>query len=158
MTRRLALALSMLLGLMLDATAASAVEAGPSVLPGDNMQLGQQVYRQSCASCHGENAEGAAGWQQADRNGELPAPPHNRDGHTWRHADGDLYEMIAKGWRDPFNTTNRLTMPAFEQTLPPEAIDAVIAYLKTLWTPEQRQFQLEKTQEALPQRDSNNGR
>jgi mono/diheme cytochrome c family protein len=111
-----------------------------------SLDLGRTVYEQHCASCHGANAEGAPNWQERDAHGELPAPPHNAEGHMWRHSDADLYQMVEKGWRDPFNKTQRLTMPAFIEELSPEQIRAVITYLKTLWTPEQRQFQLEESQ------------
>lgn len=106
---------------------------------------GRTVYRQYCASCHGENAEGAPDWKRPDENGELPPPPHDATGHTWRHSDGDLFDMIAKGWHDPFNKTDRLTMPPFEEQLSAKQIEDVIAYLKTLWTDEQRQFQAEES-------------
>jgi mono/diheme cytochrome c family protein len=55
-----------------------------------------------------------------------------------------LYEMVVKGWRDPFNKTKRLTMPAFGDALSAEQIRSVITYLKTLWTPEQRGYQSEE--------------
>lgn len=108
---------------------------------------GRAIYQQRCASCHGVNAEGAPNWQARDEYGELPAPPHNVEGHTWRHSDADLYQMVNKGWRDPFNKTKRLTMPAFGEEMSPEQIRAVITYLKTLWTSEQRQFQLEESRD-----------
>ncbi len=53
--------------------------------------------------------------------------------------------MVRDGWRDPFNKTKHLTMPAFGDQLSPKQIRAVITYLKTLWTPEQRQYQREET-------------
>ncbi len=52
-----------------------------------------------------------------------------------------LYRVVQHGWRDPFNKTQRLTMPAFQGQLSRRETIAVISYLKTLWTPEQRQFQ-----------------
>jgi mono/diheme cytochrome c family protein len=113
----------------------------------DQAKSGRVIYEQHCASCHGANAEGAPNWQERDAQGELPAPPHNAEGHTWRHSNADLYKMVSKGWRDPFNKSKRLTMPAFGETLAPEQIRAVIDYLKTLWTPEQRQFQSEETRD-----------
>ena len=62
-----------------------------------------------------------------------------------------LYDMVGKGWRDPFNKTERLTMPAFGAGLSPHEIRAVITYLKTLWTPEQRRFQSEESRDqAFP--------
>ena len=111
------------------------------------VKYGRALYQQYCASCHGANAEGTPNWQVRDQQGELPAPPHNAEGHTWRHSDAELYEMVSKGWRDPFNKTNRLTMPAFGDALSPQQTRAVITYLKTLWTPEQRQFQAEESRD-----------
>lgn len=115
------------------------------------LQLGAQVYARSCASCHGANGEGAPRWSEPDPRGELPPPPHDSTGHTWRHADGMLYRIIRDGWRDPFNRTTRLTMPAFGNTLTAEETRAVIAYLKTGWTAEQREAQRnESMKEPFP--------
>jgi len=123
---------------------ARAGDEAPSLDPG-RMEPGRAIYQQYCASCHGANAEGAPNWQVRDLHGELPAPPHDAEGHTWRHSDAELHEMVSKGWRDPFNKTKRLTMPAFGDVLSPPQIRMVITYLKTLWTPEQRQFQAEES-------------
>lgn len=76
----------------------------------------------------------------------MPPPPHGPQGHTWKHADAMLYRIISNGWRDPFNKTDRLTMPAFKDTLSPEEIRSVVTYLKTLWTPKQRRFQREESE------------
>ena len=121
-----------------------AADEAPS-LDSESVESGHAVYRQYCASCHGASAQGAPHWQARDEHGELPAPPHNTEGHTWRHSDAMLYEMVSKGWRDPFNKTKRLTMPAFGEALSPEQIRTVILYLKTLWTSEQRDFQSEES-------------
>ena len=109
------------------------------------INTGRVVYAQHCACCHGARGEGTRGWQQRDRNGELPAPPHNAHGHTWKHSDAMLYRILQEGWRDAFNKTNRLTMPPFKGQLSPRETIAVITYLKTLWTPKQRQFQWEES-------------
>lgn len=111
------------------------------------VKSGRAVYEQYCASCHGANAQGAPNWQERDQHGEIPAPPHDTEGHTWRHSDAELYHMVDKGWRDPFNKTERLTMPAFGEVLSPQQIRDVITYLKTLWTPEQRSFQSEESRD-----------
>lgn len=123
---------------------AQAADSLPPLDPG-LVHSGRKVYQQYCASCHGINGEGAPNWQERDARGELPAPPHNAQGHTWRHSDVMLYQMISKGLRDPFNKTTRLTMPPFASVLSSEQIHAVIEYLKTLWTPEERQFQAEES-------------
>lgn len=138
------------LGVILVAFSSSAIaQAGDNSPPLDPGQVnsGRAIYEQHCASCHGASAEGAPNWQERDARGELPAPPHNAEGHTWRHSDADLYEMVSKGWRDPFNKTKRLTMPAFGEEMSPAQIRAVIGYLKTLWTPDQRQFQSEESRD-----------
>lgn len=75
----------------------------------------------------------------------MPAPPHDASGHTWKHSDATLYRTVQQGWRDPFNKTQRLTMPAFQGQLSREDTLAVIDYLKTLWKPEQRRFQAEES-------------
>ena len=141
---------SVLVGAMIVATSRIVV-ANPSgesqSIDPDRVKSGRIVHEQHCASCHGAKAEGAPNWQVRDANGELPAPPHNAEGHTWRHSDAELYEMVSKGWRDPFNKTTRLTMPAFGSVLSPGQIRAVISYLKTLWTPEQTEFQSEESKD-----------
>ena len=119
---------------------------------------GQRIYQAQCAACHGVNGEGQRGWEALNAAGERPAPPHDRHGHTWKHSDAMLYRIVAEGWRDPFNKTSRLTMPAFGQTLSPAETREVIDYLKTLWTPQQRAFQREESRKApypsVPQRKS----
>ncbi len=111
-----------------------------------NVAQGQQIYQQYCAACHGQQAEGAANWNKPDEKGEMPPPPHDETGHTWRHSDAMLFKMIAKGWRHPFNKTDRLTMPAFEDALTEQEIQSVIEYLKTLWTDERRTYQATESQ------------
>ncbi|MAZ06069.1 cytochrome c [Marinobacter sp. SS8-8] len=107
---------------------------------------GRQIYEQYCAACHGRQGEGAANWKKPDDKGEMPPPPHDETGHTWRHSDAMLYRMIAEGWRHPFNKSDRLTMPAFEKRMTAQEIQSVIDYLKTLWTDEQREYQKTESQ------------
>lgn len=106
---------------------------------------GRAVYLISCASCHGPRAEGARNWQQPDARGDLPPPPHDDTGHTWRHGDKQLVELIRNGWRNPFNKTPELTMPPFKDKLSDEEIRAVITFFKSLWSEEHRRWQLEET-------------
>ncbi len=49
------------------------------------------------------------------------------------------------GWRDPFNKTERLTIPPFRDVLTPQQTRAAVTYLKTLWTPAQCRFQREES-------------
>ncbi|MEK9555506.1 MAG: c-type cytochrome, partial [Gammaproteobacteria bacterium] len=59
--------------------------------------LGEQVYAQNCASCHGAKLEGQANWRQRGLNGYMPAPPHDETGHTWHHPDSYLFTMTKYG-------------------------------------------------------------
>ena len=117
----------------------------PPPLDPEMVALGRQVYVEHCAACHGTFGEGQSDWETPNALGELPAPPHDSTGHTWKHSDAMLYRIIVEGWRDPFNETERLTMPAFRAVLSPREVRAVITYLKTLWTEEQRKFQWDES-------------
>src|SRR5437867_1566902 len=121
-------------------TARPTAAALPTLNP-EQIAQGRAIYIQFCASCHGANGEGAPNWEEPDARGDLPAPPHDDSGHTWRHSDGQLVEIIRDGLRDPFNKTPDLTMPQFSGRLTDEGISDVIAYFKSLWSPDHRAFQ-----------------
>ena len=127
----------------------SGARAAGGSLPSLNaaqVRRGQEVYATYCATCHGPAAKGAANWQQPDAQGNLPAPPHDDSGHTWRHPDAQLDEIVRNGQRDRFNKTPELTMPAFKDQLSDAEIAAVIAYFKSLWSDEHRRFQQEQNE------------
>ena len=132
-----------------------AARPSPTPVPVPTLDLGQvsrgrEVFVQHCASCHGSDAQGAPDWQQPDARGDLPAPPHDDTGHTWQHSDAQLSEIIRGGLRDQFNKTPELTMPPFPtDQLSDQQIGDVIAYFKSLWSPEHRQF-LEEQNRRLP--------
>jgi mono/diheme cytochrome c family protein len=140
-------AAGLLLSLLLAESAVAGGDPPPALGP-ELVVEGKRIYQQYCASCHGAQGEGAPDWEQQNALGELPPPPHGPAGHTWKHSDAMLYRIISQGWRDPWNKTDRLTMPAFGKVLTPHEIKAVITYLKTLWTPEQRQFQEQESEGA----------
>lgn len=108
-------------------------------------ELGQQVYAQNCASCHGNNGEGQFpdAPMQPDDTGRLGAPPHDDTGHTWHHDDDLLYQIVAEGG---MGMPERFyPMPAFGDQLTEAEIEAVLFYIKTFWTGEQRQHQQQAT-------------
>ena len=69
-----------------------------------DVALGAAVYRDHCASCHGANLEGQPDWMARKPDGRLPAPPHDATGHTWHHADEQLFQMTKKGMAPPLAT------------------------------------------------------
>ncbi|MGE3571227.1 MAG: cytochrome c [Burkholderiales bacterium] len=109
----------------------------PRADPGDaaRLALGQRVYAQHCASCHGAKLEGQPDWRRRLPNGRMPAPPHDETGHTWHHADALLFALTKQGLVPPYAPAGyESDMPAFGQTLSDEEIWAVLAFIKSHWT------------------------
>jgi mono/diheme cytochrome c family protein len=97
--------------------------------------LGERVYVQHCAACHGAKLEGQPAWRQRLPNGRLPAPPHDESGHTWHHPDGVLFALTKHGLVPPYAPKDYASdMPAFADKLSDGEIWAVLAYIKSRWT------------------------
>lgn len=97
--------------------------------------LGQKVYAQHCAVCHGAKLEGQANWRERMPNGRLPAPPHDESGHTWHHLDEVLFGITKNGLLPPYGPPGyESDMPAFVGKLSDDEIWAVLAYIKSHWT------------------------
>lgn len=104
---------------------------------------GKALYATNCASCHGGNGEGEPNWKSPNADGTYPAPPHDATGHTWHHSDKLLLEIIRDGGARFESATFKSRMPAWGDRLSDEERQAVLAYLKTLWGPDERRFQAE---------------
>ena len=118
----------------------------------DAYVLGEQVYAQNCAACHGSNGEGQfpENPRARDASGRYGAPPHDDSGHTWHHDDDLLYQIVREGGMG--NPEDFNPMPAFGDQLSDGEIEAVIFYIKTFWTEEQRLNQ-QRTTEAVRNQD-----
>jgi mono/diheme cytochrome c family protein len=103
---------------------------------GNQISVGQRMYAQHCASCHGANLEGQVNWRSALPDGSMPAPPHDITGHTWHHSDQQLFEITKFGGQaySPEGYINK--MPAFGDRLSDDEIRAVLAYIKSTWPPD----------------------
>lgn len=97
--------------------------------------VGRAIYRQHCASCHGANLEGQPNWQRRMPNGRLPAPPHDRTGHTWEHPDETLFKVTKQGVKPFVSPEYETDMRGFGDVLSDEEIWAVIAFIKSSWPP-----------------------
>jgi len=142
------LPLLLVLGLTACGGRATRPEAAATPLPTlDPAQVarGRAVYLQECAACHGVHAEGVPNWATPGPDGLHPASAHDDSGHTWHHSDRVLYETIRDGMGDPLRPNSPLRMPAFGDKLPDADLRAVIAYFKSLWSAEHRQYQQEET-------------
>ncbi len=98
---------------------------------------GEKLYNENCLVCH----KGAEGGTMMDY-----PPRHNANGHTWHHPDCELTYIIVYGsnamtemMRQMMNVpTTTPRMPAWRDKLSREEIDAILAFIRTMWTEEQR--------------------
>ena len=108
------------------------------------IETGAEVYAESCASCHGAKLEGQPDWRRRNEDGRMPAPPHDDNGHTWHHADRDLFTITKRGV-GAVVPGYESDMPGFEGSLSDEEIAAVLAYIKSNWSERERGFQAKVT-------------
>ena len=88
---------------------------------------GSKVYATSCQPCHGDRyGKGTLG----------RAHPHNEKGHTWHHPDAQLKEWILHGKPGP----GLSVMPGFTYLMEDD-VEAILGFIKTWWTAEQREMQ-----------------
>ncbi len=106
----------------------------------DKKQLaeGKQVYGLNCASCHGAKLEGQANWRQKGADGLYPAPPQDDAGHSWRHSDQYLIDVVKNGL---FLDGKQTNMPSYKNKLSESEIIAVLTYIKGSWSAEKRAIQ-----------------
>lgn len=100
--------------------------------------MGQQIYKDNCAACHGANLEGQPDWQTPLANGRMPAPPHDIDGHTWHHAERMLVDIMTSGIQQFAGKEYQTDMPSYGGVLTDEEIIAVLSYIKSTWPAETR--------------------
>lgn len=100
--------------------------------------LGQGIYKQHCAVCHGANREGQPNWRKRRPDGRLPAPPHDETGHTWHHLSQMLFEMTKHGVAKFAGEGYVSDMPAFQGALSDDEIIAALSFIKKQWPAEIR--------------------
>ena len=122
----------------------------------DDLARGAAHYAEHCASCHGEDLEGAPNWRRVGEDGLYPAPPHDVSGHTWHHGDGLLFDYTKLGGEAALAmrgvTDFESGMPGFGHVLSDEEIRDVLAFIKSTWPEEMRlhQEQLTRQEAASP--------
>jgi mono/diheme cytochrome c family protein len=102
----------------------------------DNAALvdrGGELYQTNCGGCHGRRLQGQALWQLKDQYVGRRAPPHDATGHTWQHADEDLFHMAKYGRFAAAPADLKSYMPAFEHMLSDDELIAVLAFIKSRW-------------------------
>ena len=100
------------------------------------VKMGEKVYLEQCASCHGVNLEGQMGWQDTMVDGIMLAPPHDKSGHTWHHPDEMLFNLTKYGFKAMINDDYKVSMPVYDGILSDEEIIASLSYIKSTWPDE----------------------
>jgi len=109
---------------------------------------GEQLYAESCASCHGANLEGQPDWRTKGPDGKLPAPPHDKTGHTWHHSDSVLFNYTKLGGTELMKQQGLdfdSGMPGFGDILSDDEIQSILEFIKSTWPERERRIQAERT-------------
>lgn len=110
-----------------------------------NLGNGWILYQEHCASCHGVELEGQPNWQQAGKDGLLPAPPHDAAGHTWHH-DNILLFLYTKHGGTALMEARGLSgfksgMPGFGDVLSDDGIWDILGFIRSTWPEEIKEIQ-----------------
>jgi mono/diheme cytochrome c family protein len=128
---------------------ASPVFAGHEFASVD-LDVGLSLYQENCASCHGNNLEGQPNWRNADENGILPAPPHDKSGHTWHHDSRFLFSYVKFGGQAVMDAQGvagfTSAMPSFQTELSDEQIIDILGYIHSTWPDDVKDAQATRTQ------------
>ena len=107
----------------------------------EDLVLGEKLYEQHCAACHGARLEGQPDWQKRLPNGRFRAPPHDESGHTWHHPDEVLFGITKHGLVPPYAPAGyESDMPGFAGKLTDAEIRAVLAFIRARWSDEVRRL------------------
>lgn len=116
--------------------------------PGDAEQvaIGEALYEWNCARCHGADMSGELGWiaketglsdddlKEVTQTLDDVAPAHDASGDTSRHDDQMLFQIISEGPAKALAKPDT-RMPRFDDRLQAREIWAIIAFMKSQWTP-----------------------
>lgn len=134
------------LGVVLVLWGRQAPWSGPAADHAARFAPGESIYVEHCAACHGERLEGQANWRQRRPDGRLPAPPHDRTGHTWHHSDDQLFNLTKFGLAPPLAPAGyESDMQPFKDALTDAEIRAVLAFIKSTWPPQIRERQARRS-------------
>ncbi len=149
-TKRLPLVASFLLVFTSVMGDTAEVAIASDTIPGDagdsqQVTLGQAVYEQDCARCHGNDLGGEFGWLDdediglSDSEIELilesidnVAPAHDASGQTWQYNDDMLFKIIKEGPALALGKQES-RMPGFGDQLDDQEIWAIVAFMKSQW-------------------------
>ncbi len=98
---------------------------------------GARVYAEYCSACHGSEGVGeTAGTPTAPMDPQKLAPGLDGTAHAWHHDDAFLADTVREG-----TLARGGRMPAWKAVLSDADVDAVLAYVKSLWQARDRACQ-----------------
>ena len=92
------------------------------------LKMGEQVFNENCAVCHGKTAESISNWKQTLADGSYPPPPLNGSAHAWHHSLSVLLRTINEGGKKLGGN-----MPGFKNKLTKDEQIASIAFFQSFW-------------------------
>nr|WP_233491875.1 cytochrome c [Nioella nitratireducens] len=117
-----------------------------------DLNRGEMLYAESCATCHGAALEGQPNWRTPGDDGVFPAPPHDDAGHTWHHSDAVLFNYSALGGTEvmaQMGIVFNSGMPGFADTLTEQEIWNILAFIQSTWPDRMREIQAVRTEAEL---------
>ena len=87
----------------------------------EQIKAGSKLFAASCASCHGDNADGK----------KSNAPALNGTAHGWHHSNFGLFQTIKKGSEAPGSP-----MKGWKDKLSDDEIRTILRYFQSFWNSE----------------------
>ena len=113
------------IAVLMLAASGCAIEPAATPTPADPAELGRQTFVSYCVPCHGASGEGFIN--------ALNAPALNADGESHLLSDAEILSAIIDGGAESGGA-----MTPLGDALSPEQEAAVLEFVHTLWTDEQR--------------------
>jgi thiol:disulfide interchange protein DsbC len=120
--------ISIILGSLMLVTGQASADSVKYWYSDQQLSSGETVFKQNCAACHGQNAEGTRDWKKTNVNGNYPPPPLDGSAHAWHHSKELLKSTILEG-----GIKLGGVMPGFSGKLSDAKIDSAIAYFQSKW-------------------------
>jgi len=95
----------------------------------EQVASGKHLFQLHCSTCHGSRAQSVPDWKKTDSSGFYPPPPLNGTAHTWHHSLNLLRKTVREG-----GVRLGGQMPGFANKLKAHEIDAILAWVQSLWT------------------------
>lgn len=122
-----------------------AVASADHELEGRDIANGQALYATQCSACHGPNLEGQPNWRVPGDDGVLPAPPHDRTGHTWHHDNQLLFDYTYLGGQTALEargiTGFNSGMMGVQGILTEDEVWDILAFIRSTWPEEVQDIQ-----------------